>query len=168
MQAGGPQGRKGQAGPSLGGRQRLLVALPSRPREPSPGLQTMGPTPAAALGTRSAHPDAPGFSRGQGGEAPAGMLPQPRTPAAPPRGDAAQPWGAAGVGCGNFPAGRGPLRPSRVPFNCSLSSKQAAGSFSCLAGFSRQALAAAAQTRSSTARETGLLRFFGQQTPFCI
>lgn len=54
------------------------MALPPQPREPSPGLQTMGPTPAAALGTRSAHPDAPGYSRGQGGEAPAwGCCPSP-------------------------------------------------------------------------------------------
>lgn len=61
-------------------------------------------------------------------------------------------YGVARVGCGVFLPGRGPLRPSRVPFNCSLSSTQAAVSFSCLPGFSRQALAAAAQKRSSNSQ----------------
>lgn len=89
----------------------------------------MGPSPAAALGTRSAHPDAPGFSRGTDGEAPAGTLPQPRTAAAPPQGDAAQP-SLAGSGLRGFSGWPGALRPGRVPFNCSLSSTQAAGSFS--------------------------------------
>lgn len=65
----------------------------------------MGPTPAAALGTRSAHPDALGFSRGKGGEPPAGMLPQPRTPAAPPRGDAAQSSPAGFMGRREWAAG---------------------------------------------------------------
>lgn len=118
VQAGRPQGGKGRGrqGPPRGEAAAPRgpappLAVPPQPQEPSPGLQTMGPAPAGALGTCSAHPDAPGAPAAEAGSRPRGCFPRPRTPAAPPEGDAAaRPslacFSGGGGGCGGFPAGR--------------------------------------------------------------